>query len=123
MTRRPCNNCPWRVDAPRGHWHPDHFVDIWRNCQDDGLHVMACHKSTALPAGAPMLVCQGWARVLGTDAIGVRLALVRGTLTPDEVSDADGPELFPTFRAMLRANGIKPPARNTFIPEHRVRRR
>jgi hypothetical protein len=24
--RRPCANCPWRVDAPRGYWDPQHFV-------------------------------------------------------------------------------------------------
>lgn len=43
--RRPCENCPWRVDAPRGYWDPQHFVDIFRNCQDDGLNIMLCHKS------------------------------------------------------------------------------
>lgn len=113
--RQPCNNCPWRVDAPRQHWDPTHFTSIWRNCQDDGLHVMACHKSSALPAGETPLTCQGWIRVLGMSAIGVRIALLRGSVTIEEVDDRSGPKLFPTFEAMLKANGIPLPARNRFV--------
>lgn len=107
--RRPCANCPWRVDAPREHWDPQHFRDIWSNCQGDGMNVMACHKSAAQPKGAPILPCQGWARVLGRDAVGVRLALTNGSLIVEEVTDRGGPKLFRTFAAMLRANKVTPP--------------
>ena len=111
--RRPCNNCPWRVDAPREHWDPQHFVEIWRNCQDDGLHVMLCHKSNALPeAERGNIPCQGWIRVMGRDAIGVRVLLMKGKITFEEVEDRDGPELFPTFTAMMRANKIRLPRRS-----------
>lgn len=111
--RRPCENCPWRLDAPRGYWHPQHFVDIWKNCQDDGLHVMLCHKSTALPEeDRRALPCQGWIRVLGFNAIGVRLLVIRGQATREEVEDAKGPELFRSFAAMLRANKIRLPKRS-----------
>jgi hypothetical protein len=110
--RRPCESCPWRVDAPRGYWDPQHFVDIWRNCKDDGMHVMLCHKSTALPKEERgEIPCQGWIRVMGFSAIGVRLLALRNAVTPEEVEDKDGPELFPTFAAMLRANKIKLPNR------------
>lgn len=44
--RKPCANCPWRLDAPPGYWDPTHFTSIWRNCQDDGAEPMGCHKST-----------------------------------------------------------------------------
>jgi len=106
--RQPCSNCPWRVDAPREHWDPTHFDAIWRNCQDDGLSVMGCHKSKP-DAFVP---CQGWARVIGRDAIGVRILLMKGDLTIEEVEDRTGPKLFPTFAAMMRANKIKMGKRN-----------
>jgi hypothetical protein len=111
--RRACSNCPWRVDAPRGYWDPQHFVDVWRNCQDDGLHVMLCHKAGALPAAEQGKVpCQGWIRVMGPDAIGVRLLLMKGQVTVEEVEDRRGPKLFPTFTAMMRANKIPLPKRS-----------
>jgi hypothetical protein len=118
--RRACNNCPWRVDAPREHWDPQHFEDIYRNCQDDGLHVMLCHRAGALPKEHQGNVpCQGWIRVMGFDAIGVRLLVMRGNVTFEEVEDKKGPALFPTFAAMLRANKIKMPKRSRATPLRR----
>lgn len=121
--RRPCQNCPWRVDAPRGYWDPQHFVDIWKNCQDDGLNVMLCHKSNALPKEQRGEVpCQGWIRVMGFDAIGVRILVMRGQATFEEVEDKGGPELFPTFAKMLRANKIPMPRRSMMVPVKRIQR-
>jgi hypothetical protein len=47
--RQPCSNCPWRRDAPSQHWDPQHFKDIWHNCQDDGMSQMLCHLAGDLP--------------------------------------------------------------------------
>ncbi len=110
--RRPCANCPWRVDAPRRYWDPTHFQEIWNNCQDDGTNMMACHKSTP----EHRLPCQGWVRVMGFDAIGVRLAVMKGEVLQAEVDDRKGPALFKSFAAMLKANGIPLPRRNRFVP-------
>ena len=122
--RRPCANCPWRVDAPRDYWDPQHFVDIWRNCQDDGLHTMLCHKSNALPQeDRGDIPCQGWIRVMGFDAIGVRILVMRGRVTHEEVEDKEGPKLFPTFTAMLRANKIPLPRRSQRVATQRRRPR
>ncbi len=110
--RRPCKNCPWRVDAPPGYWDSTHFTEIWGNCQDDGMHQMACHKSTR----ESPLPCQGWVRVIGFDAIGVRLLVMIGKVLLTEVGDRSGPKLFPSFAAMLRANGIRLPRRNRVTP-------
>lgn len=122
--RRPCNNCPWRLDAPRGHWDTQHFIDIWKNCQDDGLNIMLCHKANALPAEErPSMPCQGWIRVIGFDAIGVRLLVMRNQVTLEEVNDQDGQTLFPTFTAMLRANKIPRPARSRAVPRQARRPR
>ena len=118
--RRPCENCPWRVDAPRGYWDPQHFVDIWRNCKDDDMHIMLCHKATALPdSERDKLPCQGWIRVMGFDAIGVRILVMRDQVTMEEVEDKDGPELFSTFAKMMRANKIPLPKRSQAVPVQR----
>jgi uncharacterized protein DUF6283 len=110
--KTPCNNCPWRRDAPVEHWDPDHFRSIWRNCQDDGQHVMLCHKAGSLPEEAQgTVVCQGWVRVMGTQAVGVRVALMQKRVTPDELEG--GTEgLFDSFEEMMVANGIELPLRN-----------
>ncbi len=111
--RKPCENCPWRHDAEPEYWDPDHFRDIWGNCQDDGRHVMLCHKSTVLPeAERNDLPCQGWARVMAFDAIGVRIAVLSGKLSVDEVNDRDTVDLYDTFAEMLEANRIEIPDRN-----------
>lgn len=111
--RRACESCPWRVDAPRGYWDQQHFVDIWRTCQDDGTHVMLCHKSNALSKEERGEVpCQGWIRVMGFSAIGVRLLALREAITPEEVEDRDGPKLFKSFAGMMRANKVKLPKRS-----------
>jgi hypothetical protein len=142
--RRPCANCPWRVDAPREYWDPQHFVDIWRNCQDDGPHIMLCHFQPALSrllsrkaiakrkpsSGQPLettpndlpqeargeIPCQGWIRVMGFDAIGVRILAMRGQITFEEIEDRAGPKLFSSFTAMMRANKIKLPKRSKQRP-------
>jgi len=122
--RKPCDNCPWRKDAPVGLWHPSHFEDIWTGCQDDGLRTMLCHKATALPEDERgRLPCQGWARVMGLDAIGVRLALINETLTLEEVEDRDTPPLFESFEDMMEANGIPLPPRNRWTAPPGTRKR
>lgn len=122
--RRPCENCPWRVDAPRGYWDPQHFVDIFRNCQDDGLNIMLCHKSGALPKEQrPDVPCQGWIRVMGFSAIGVRILVMRNQVSMEEVEDTAGPKLFATFVKMLRANNIPVPRRSQAVPVRRVKAR
>jgi hypothetical protein len=111
--RRACENCPWRVDAPRGHWDPQHFVDIWRSCQNDGTAIMLCHKSNALPKSERSSIpCQGWIRVMGFEAIGVRILVMQDKITMEEVEDKKGSRLFPTFTAMMHANKIQLPKRS-----------
>ena len=75
------------------------------------MSLMGCHKSTE----AKQLPCQGWARVMGFDAIGVRLAAMRGLLSIDEINDTKGPKLFRDMAEMLKANKIKLPKRNRWV--------
>jgi Family of unknown function (DUF6283) len=94
------------VDAPRDFWDPTHFEEIARNCRDEGMHVMLCHKAKD-PKAKDAPVCQGWVRVVGCNAIGVRVAGLTGRITMEEVKDRGGPELFESFDDMLDANRIE----------------
>lgn len=78
---------------------------------------MACHKAIKLPEPERRkLPCQGWLRVVQFDAIGVRIAVMFGWATLEEVQDQSGdPPLFPSFVEMMKAQGIKPPRRNKRI--------
>jgi hypothetical protein len=115
--RKPCANCPWRKDAPTEHWDRQHFLDIWRNCQDDGLGLMACHKASLVAAPADKPICQGWVRVMGYKSIGVRIAMVRGRVTDREIKDRKGLRLYGSFEEMLRANNVTPPGRNRRVDD------
>lgn len=82
---------------------------------------MQCHKAGALPEEeGRKFICQGWIRVMGLDAIGVRIALMTRLVTPEEAEDREGLDLFSTFREMLEANKVTPPRRNRVVP---IRRR
>jgi len=110
--RSPCNNCPWRKDAPMGYWHPKHFRDVWYDCQDDGLGLMLCHKSKA--AKRP-IICAGYALIVGFDSIGLRISASKGEFVPGNYS-AKGIPLHRSFKAMMVAQGLKVPARNIIQP-------
>lgn len=110
----PCNNCPWRKDAPVEHWDAEHFRDIWTSCQDDGMAIMLCHKAAKLPEDQRgKMPCAGWIKVMGTDAIGVRLLLATGKIKREDLDKGENcPELYNTFQEMMEANGVQTPDRN-----------
>ncbi len=110
--RSPCNDCPWRKDAPLGYWHPKHFRDVWFNCQDDGLHLMLCHKSKV--AKRP-IICAGYALIIKFNSIGLRFSAISGEFVPENYS-AKGIPLHRSFKAMMVAQGLKLPARNIIQP-------
>jgi len=100
----PCNDCPWRKDAPKEHWHPDHFHEIAESCRNDGINTMLCHKSKAEGCTTDF-VCAGWVAAQGTESIGVRLLILQGKVDPSK--DYSGGHKLYTFDQMLKANKIK----------------
>lgn len=112
----PCNNCPWRKDAPREYWDPQHFVDIAESCRNDGLSTMLCHTSKA-EGCAVNYVCAGWVASQGTESIGVRILMMEGKVDPDK-DYSGGHDLF-TFDEMLRANKIRLPRVGQY--DHNIR--
>lgn len=103
---KPCANCPWRRDAPVGHWDAQHFKDISVNCRDDGMALMLCHKSNKVE-GSP---CVGAILAVGLESIGLRIAVLQGKIDLKNFS-TDTP-LYRSFEEMLRANKVRIPKRN-----------
>ena len=100
----PCKNCPFRKNAPKagepGGSVPAHSDDevrvVARNCTE-GMSVMQCHKSSDKRPRA----CAGFLSVVGYDSIGVRLAVMTGSVKHEDVGrDIQG--LYGSMREMLR---------------------
>lgn len=106
--KRPCPECPWRVDSP-----PDQF----ESCRFDALRattgsagseahfgspLFACHKTTEGRDAA----CAGWLAVAGYENLSVRFAVITGLL-PDTVlrPGADWPDLYGSYDEMAAAKG------------------
>ena len=110
MKRQPCDNCPWRKSTDPHTQIPNYRVEMAENlahtCRDDGMAVMACHKTTE----GKELACVGFVLQVGVESIGVRLRFFGGD-SPDnyEVGDAD---LYNTFEEMHEAHEIDVPPRN-----------
>lgn len=51
--KQPCNNCPYRKDAPLQHWAVEEFIDLLESEKDLMGKVYGCHKKNGH-------VCVGW---------------------------------------------------------------
>lgn len=106
--KRPCNECPWRVDSP-----PDQFS----SCRFDALrdtsgrvgaeaHVgaafFACHK----PQEGKDAICAGWLAVEGYNNLGARYLGVVGRLPAEAFTPGtDWPELYGSYDEMAANKG------------------
>jgi Family of unknown function (DUF6283) len=108
----PCKNCPYRIDAPRKLWHRSEFVQLLEKDSSELGATYACHNQIDL-APKDRTFCAGW--LLDQKKRGVPSILLRIQLSNNEralveyntVSDAGIP-MFPTVKAMCRANGVRP---------------
>jgi hypothetical protein len=94
--KRPCEECPWRLDAEPGQFPPERYRALTVTARDMTSQVFACHKS---PPGQEH-GCAGYL-VQFRHNLSVRL---RGLKHP--VSSAA--PLFATYRDMAIANGVDP---------------
>lgn len=109
---RPCENCPYRKDAPRRYWNRAEFVGVLESEQAQLGKIYSCHKHAALPESERGF-CAGWLlnqKKRGCPSIALRIALMRD---PEDAQvldrvNADGLEMFATVKAMCRANGVRP---------------
>lgn len=81
----PCGSCPYRKDTPSGVWHESEYAKLREYQRDDGetpcLAVFLCHQTNATGRET---VCRGWLTV-EQHSIAVRLALMKGDVTPEQV--------------------------------------
>ena len=115
MNRRhmttPCENCPYRMDAPRKYWHRSEFEKVLRSERQHMGTTFACHKQYDLPAGERGF-CAGWLldqKKRGLPSIALRIALMNdrdAQAALDRVTNA-GFKMFRTVKAMCRANGVR----------------
>jgi hypothetical protein len=113
---RPCENCPYRTDAPRGYWHKTEFESVLAGEADPMGKTFSCHKQVDIEPKDRGL-CAGW--LLDQKARGIPSISLRMTLIHDksagaalEAVTAEGLEMFPDVASMCIANGI---------PERKVR--
>lgn len=100
----PCENCPYRLDAPRKLWAPEEFLALLVADRDPIGTLYACHKRNGR-------VCGGWlANQRGRDfpSIALRLRMLDDPTVATAATAAHdgGHPCFPTIEAMCRANGV-----------------
>jgi hypothetical protein len=99
--RQPCNNCPYRKDAPLAHWSIEEFKQLleWEDSQLGTVY--GCHKKDGS-------VCIGW--LMNQDerdfpSIMLRISLSRHGITREYLDSLTCPsERFDTVQEMCAAN-------------------
>lgn len=98
--RRPCANCPWRLDVEPGEFPPDRYRALAACARDLSNVTFTCHKTTEQ---RPM-ACAGFLEAGATHHLSVRIAYMSGQL--EKLDRSGGYEFHPNFRAMAVANGV-----------------
>lgn len=99
--KQPCNNCPYRKDAPLGHWSIEEFKDLLEKESDYMGATYGCHKNDGH-------VCVGW--LMNQDkrnfpSIALRLSLSRNKVTRKYLDSLTcKSEMFDTVEEMCEAN-------------------
>ncbi|MCM6777896.1 DUF6283 family protein [Nocardia sp. CDC159] len=108
--KRPCNECPWRVDAELSVFPPERYEALACTSGTPGAEapvgapMFACHKT----AEGREVACAGWLAVAGAEHLGVRLAVASGRISPGALARGDDwPELYASFEEMAAFNGFR----------------
>lgn len=103
----PCGSCPYRTDVPTGTWHAEEFENLLAHDADPmNGSVFGCHRFRLRREEAD--ICAGWfldQQERGLPSIKLRLALMARGEDQPVVTDGGHP-LYPSLRAMCRANGV-----------------
>lgn len=100
----PCPECPWRRDAPVGHFPADRYRALAGTSTQSFGTLFACHLSEE----GNDLTCAGYLAVAGATSIRVRLAVSGGHLDLTSIADAapNFPPMYGSFAEMAVANGV-----------------
>lgn len=97
----PCNNCPYRKDAPLKYWGKDEFIDLIKNDKSLMGSVYGCHKNDGH-------VCVGWLMdqdKRGFPSISLRISLSKNSVDRkylDKLSCKSA--MFKNINEMVKAN-------------------
>lgn len=99
--REPCEECPWRRDAPVGAFPAEAYRHSARTAFDASPEKFSCHMSgTDKPQ-----TCAGFLLSNSANNLAVRLAIARGQIDLSKVSARDH-TLYRSYREMAVANGV-----------------
>lgn len=98
--RKPCDTCPWRVDAV-GEFPAEAFRHTANTAYDMNMHIFSCHSSGVVKPA----ICAGFILNGSTHSLGMRLKLSAREVDLNQVTDG-GSELFQSYREMAEANGV-----------------
>lgn len=110
VAENPCESCPYRRDVPSGIWHESEYEKL-RAYDSDGfdrpLAAFLCHHSPDMKQQA---ACRGWLTV-HRETVAVRIAMMTGQVTPDEVYTEVSAPLFASGNEAADAGikGVKRP--------------
>ena len=114
--KRPCPDCPWRVDAI-GKFPAEAFRHSAETAYDMATHTFGCHASgTGKPAD-----CAGFLLRGADHNLAVRMRRIRGVYR--QVVTDGGHQLHASYRAMSIANGVLAddpalaPCRSSYVEE------
>lgn len=97
----PCNNCPYRKDAPLAHWHRAEFTKLLDNDKNQFSPIYGCHKKNNS-------VCVGWLinqRDRGFPCLTLRMKMMREGTTSDWLDTLNCPsEMFTSIEEMVEKN-------------------
>lgn len=104
--KRPCDECPYRVDAEPGRFAFERWEALRSSSADErgfgpefGGVLFACHKT---PEGGER-ACAGWLAVEGANHPLVRLQVLTGSIPACSLSPGeDWPDLHPDFHTARR---------------------
>lgn len=92
VAARPCSTCPYRRDTPPGIWHEDEYAKLATFDPPPAgpmiprTDTFRCHQQAATERPT---ACRGWLSV-HAETVAVRLAVIYGRVTVDEVyADVD----------------------------------
>lgn len=109
--KAPCKSCPFRKDAKRYVWHPEHFINLARHAsQSPNMGpLMACHLDNKDVAPEKTRPCTGWLldqRSKDVPSLRMRMAIVKDEDAYEAMQsvDSDGLELFEDVFDMAIAN-------------------
>lgn len=99
--RQPCGGCPWLV-RNAGTFPAEAFRLSAETAVDMALHTFACHESGAVKPAT----CAGFLLRNAANNLGVRLAVMRGQIDLEAVTEPQDEELWSSYRAMAIGNGV-----------------